>query len=665
MAGCTYTQKIKDGNTAYQQKQFAIATKFLKTEFNKSKSSSEKSQKAFMLGDSYKRLNQPENSAKWFMEAYNRGHGPDALKEYAYALKEQESYEEAAKAFEDLIVETGEPFIWQKEVAACRTAKSWKEAAAKNEYKIKSLEFNSANSDFAPAIYKDNQLVFSTDRTTSTGEEIYNWTGNDFMDLFVVGLDGGVPQNFSELLNSPYNEGTVTFNEDFSVIYFSRCGSGDKAVDDYCKLMVSRLENGQWSKPEVLSFVEDNVNYAHPLLTPDGKTIYFSTDHSDGYGGFDIYYSELTDEGWSLPENLGSRINTEGNEVYPFLDADTLYFSSDYHVGMGGMDIFKTYRGKGGRWAPLYNLKAPLNSGADDFGYVIKPLTEEEVKDSILQIGFFTSNRTGKGNEDIYEFKKVLLPPPPVVVPEVEEDTVEQVATTEPDAETAKEETYRYILVLTTFEKTFNQVDDPTSGVSGRRNVAGAKIQINGGSSPTTLTTDANGQIELDIELGKYYNFFGTKSGYLNNSTNFSSQNITKDPNRKIRKFRVELELFKDIRKKEITLENIYYNYNKWDIRPDAEPTLIELARLLRENPTIKIQLSSHTDCRGNDGYNQWLSQKRAESAVQYLTKLGIGFERLSPQGYGESRLAVTCACSSCSDAQHQTNRRTTFTILE
>jgi peptidoglycan-associated lipoprotein len=159
-------------------------------------------------------------------------------------------------------------------------------------------------------------------------------------------------------------------------------------------------------------------------------------------------------------------------------------------------------------------------------------------------------------------------------------------------------------------------------------------------------------------------NIFGSKSGYLNNSTNFSSRDIKEDSTKRTRRFKVELELNKEIKGKEFTLDNIYYDFNKYEIRADAQPTLDALARMLRENPDTKIQLSSHTDCVGNDTYNEWLSQKRAESAVNYLIEKGIDVDKLVAKGYGETRPTNTCSCSNCSKEEHQANRRTTFTIL-
>ena len=657
VASCTFTQKIKDGTTAYERKQYAVAIQMLPAEIQKADGIDEKSKLANMLANSYRVLNKPDDSKDWFLKSYELTGNPDALKNYAFALKELEKYGEAAKAFEDLIALTGDAFLWRKEVAACTQAQGWIDNAKdRSEYILEPARFNSSAMDYAPSMYKDGQIVFTSDRSTSSGEETYTWTGREFSDLFVVDADKGAVESFDAVFNTNYNDGTISFNADYTEAYFSRCGTGSSSgTTEYCKLMFSKFEDEKWSKPIPLTAIMiENTNYAQPTLSADGNILYFATDILDGYGGFDIYYSrKMSDGNWDLPENLGSQINTEGNELAPFLDVDTLYFSSDFHVGMGGLDVFKTFQSRSSRWSPLQNLKAPINSGSDDFGYVVD--YQSEKLDTVIQAGYFATNRDG--SDDIYKFSKVILPPVKVIPPPIEEviDTQEIVENTE----------FKYILEINTVETIYATPDDPSSGIVGKGNLPKTKVQISYGNDSKTIETDGNGFYELEISLDEFYNLFGSKGGYLNNSTSFSSRGITENPEKPVRRFKVTLELNKEIVGKEFTLENIYYDYNKFEIRSDAEPTLNQLATMLRENPQINIQLSSHTDCRGNDAYNTWLSQKRAESAVNYLISLGIDSDRLRAKGYGKSRLFIKCICTSCSDDEHQQNRRTTFTILE
>jgi outer membrane protein OmpA-like peptidoglycan-associated protein len=658
IAGCSYTQKIKDGTMAYERKQYAVAIKMLPNEFAKEEGLDERSKLAIMLANSYRVLNQPTQSKKWFLKSYELTGNPDALKNYAFALKELEEYPEASRAFEDLITATGDAFLWRKEVAACQQAQGWIDNAKKDsEYVLESSNFNSSKTDASPTIYKSGQVVFLSDRGTGgeKEEEIYQWTGENFMDLFVANPKNGKVEPFDKVFNSPYNEGTITFDKDFTEAFFTRCGSDDGGERQYCKIMYSQNVDNEWTKPVPMSNIMiEKTNYMHPTLSEDGKILYFATDILDGFGGFDIYYSNRTKEGWDLPNNLGSSINTEGYEVFPFIDNDTLYFASDFHVGMGGLDIFRTTKSRSGRWSPLQNLRSPINSGADDFGYIVD--YQSEKLDTVLQVGYFTSNR--EGNDDIYKYSKVLLPPKKIIPPPVEEivDTTE-IAGGEPE--------YRFILELNTIESIFEKIDDPSSGVIGKDRLPNTKVQISFGDQSLTIETDENGQYEMELTLNQFYNFFGSKGGYLNNSTTFSSQEITKDAERPNRRFKVDLELNKEIIGKEFTLENIYYDLARFEIRSDAEPTLNILSRMLQENPGLRIQLSSHTDCRGNNDYNEWLSQQRAESAVKHLIGKGIDADRLVAKGFGETRPSATCACTNCTEDEHQQNRRTTFTILE
>jgi outer membrane protein OmpA-like peptidoglycan-associated protein len=656
VVSCTYTQKIKDGTMAYERKQYAVAVQMLPAEIKKSENIEEQSKLAMMLADSYRILNKPKGAKEWFLKSYELSGNPDALKNYAFALKELEEYDAAAKAFEDLIFQTGDAFLWRKEVAACKQAQGWIDVAKeRSEIILKPADFNSKAMDFAPILYKNGQVVFTSDRMLDADAATYQWTGRSYSNLFIVG-DNCDAELFDKVFNSDYNDGTITFNKDYTEAYFSRCGEpNNDGQTDYCKLMYSKFEEGEWSKPVPMTEIMiENTNYAQPALSADGNTLYFATDITDGYGGFDIYFTrKLFDGTWDLPENLGSQINTEGNELFPYIDADTLFFASDFHVGMGGLDIFKTFQSRSGRWSPLQNLKAPINSGADDFGYIIDYQTER--LDTVLQVGYFVTNRNG--SDDIYEFSKIKLTPE-AIVPTLEEEVLDTKAIVDNTE-------IKYILEINTIETVYNTPDEPSSGILGKENLPNTSIVINDGQEKESIETNDEGFYEMEIYLGKVYDIYGSKGGYLNNSTSFSSIEIVEDPEKSIRRFKVTLELKKEIVGKEFTLDNIYYDLDKYEIRKDAEPTLNKLATILKENPTIKIQLNSHTDCQGNDTYNNWLSQKRAEEAVNYLISLGINVDRLQAKGYGESRPSIACVCSDCTKAQHQQNRRTTFIILE
>ncbi len=632
---------------AYERKQFAVAAKMLPGEIKKLDSRVEKGKLAYLLADAYIQLNRPSDAVEWYQTAYDYGYGVEALEGKAYTLKRMEQYEEAILAFRDLGFEIGSPYEYRREISACEVAQGWKDIE-RQEYRITNAAFNTGDADYAPVPYKDNTLVITSDRSTATGDETYNWTGNDFSDLFLVNLATGNVEPFEQAINTPDNEGTIAFNEDYSMMIFTRCTSPSEDKDAYCQLYVSERSGARWSTPRPLSFQDDNVNYMHPALSPDGSKLYFSANHPEGWGGYDIYVTTWLGDDWDVPRLLGRSVNTPGNEQFPTIDRDTLYFSSNRHNSMGGLDIFRSYEMTNGNWAPAFNLKPPVNSGADDFALLIdrsQPSTGD-----VIQRGYFSSSRySGSGRDDIYTVEKVILPPPP-----------------EPDEPEVTEEV-KPIVKLDVFvlEKIYQDPTDPNSRVLGRRPLPGASLDLEVGNTTDEVTVGEDGKYSIELEEGRVYEFLAKKEGYLNNDATFSSQGIAPSPDNPIQTYELEIELDKIFVDREIVLENIYYDFEKWDIRDDAEPTLNELTRNLRLNPEINIQLASHTDCRGNDRYNQQLSQRRAQSAVDYLIAQGIDENRLSAVGYGEEQPAVDCICARCSEDEHQSNRRTTFKIVE
>ncbi|MBK8042803.1 MAG: PD40 domain-containing protein [Haliscomenobacter sp.] len=270
----------------------------------------------------------------------------DALRELAFCQKRLERYEEAKETFKNLGIEIGSPYEYRREINTCDIAMGWKKIQTP-EFRVSLLEFNTQAAEYAPSLYNDKELVFTSDRSSSTGEGVYGWTGNKFSDLFVVNLENQTVRNFSQPWNSTDNEGAISFAANYQEAYFTRC-SGGKKEDAYCQIMVSTLRNNTWTAPKPLEFQEPNINYGHPSISADGKKLYFSCNHPDGWGGYDIYVSDRTEEGWSPPKVLSRTVNTIGNEQFPYIDGDTLYFSSDFHPGMGGLDVFRTYRMKSG-----------------------------------------------------------------------------------------------------------------------------------------------------------------------------------------------------------------------------------------------------------------------------------------------------------------------------
>jgi len=642
LGACTYTMKIQDGAMAVDRKQYAVAIKLLKKEYSEADTRIEKGKLAYLMGQSYDALHQGPDAISWYKIAYDNQYGVDALRDYAFALKQAEQYTEAARVFKELGLEIGSPYEYRKEIRACEVAAEWAQEK-RRAYEVEVLPFNAAAADYAPTLYGENELVITSDRSAATGDKTYNWTGQSFSDLFVVNLESSTVTPFPAGINSDDNEGSAAFSPDGKRLLFTRC-TAPKGEDAYCKIMLStKITDGTWGPVAPLPFQKAGINYMHPAMSADGQTLYFSADDPEGWGGFDLYASTYNNGNWQEPSLLSRAINTPNDEQFPFLDNDTLYFASAGHTGMGGLDVFRSNKLPSGNWAPPVNLKTPINSGSDDLGFVIDRRTPV-TRNSTLATGFFTTRRGEVGGDDIYRFYQVVLPPEPIpdVAPE-----------------------YRNLLDVYVVEKIFQEPGNPNSKVLGRRPLPGASLTIQVGKEERTVAVDEEGKVSLTLQDNTRYEFFASQTGYLNNDAVFSSFGLGKDPNRPEQLYELEIVLDKVFLNQEIVLENIYYDFDKFFIRDDAKPTLTALANILKKNPTINIQMGSHTDCRGGDTYNQELSQKRAQAAVDFLIQEGINASRLAAIGYGESQPEATCLCTRCTEEEHQQNRRTTFNIVE
>lgn len=636
---CSAPVTVRDGKTAFDRKQYHVSAALLEKEYSKADSRVKKGKIAWLIGMSYKHMSESAQSVRWFKIAYDNQFGVEALREYAFGLKQTEQYKEAESAFRTLGQETGSPFEYRKEITACQTAARWLELKDENKYRIKAAPFNTAQSEYAPFIAADGKIYFSADKTPGNKKGKYNWTGRSFSDIYVLQNASSAAVKLNENINTPANEGTLSISPSGNEMVFTRCYSPDN-TDQYCKLMLSELKDGEWTVARPLEFQQERINYMHPAFSDDGNLLYFSSNDPNGTGGFDLYFTQKTRNGWLDPQILPRNINTSGNERFPYAIADTLYFASDGLSGMGGLDIFKVYKSDKNSWTPPVNLQAPVNSGSDDFGFVTDRSFIPDEK--VFQKGYFSSNRPGgTGKDDIYEFRLVKV---------------------EPKAKpTPPGELFLDIFVL---EKIRKDPSDPNSQVIARKPLSNAKLVATGKEEKQNFDISSGQAVSIKLKPGSSYKFTAMSDGYLTGTAEFSTSGISPVPGEDQR-FELEIVLDKIFRNKEIVLENIYYDFDKWEIRSDAVPALNKLVSLLLSNPEIKIQLGSHTDCRGTGAYNQTLSQKRAQSVVDYLISQKIAPERLSAVGYGESKPAVNCDCNKCTEEEYQANRRTTFTILE
>ena len=475
-------------------------------------------------------------------------------------------------------------------------------------------------------------IYFTSSRDDAAGNKTHGATGQNFTDIFESRLDKKSKWSTPvpvERINSEFEDGTPSVSSDYREIYFTRCEAGKRETKG-CVIMYSKLSGDSWSEPVNLNILADTLVAAHPALSPDGSTLYFVSEMAGGFGLKDIYSVTRSGNGdsWSTPRNLGPDINTSGDELFPFMrDDGSLYFASDGHIGMGGLDIFKAVPQPDGSWM-IQNMKSPVNSFADDFGIIFE--TENEK-------GVFSSTRKGRGNDELYSFEMQPL---------------------------------RFNIT--------GLVKDEKTGAP----IQGSVIQlIASDGSNLQAETGAAGDFKFALKQDVDYIFLASKRGYLN-----GKEKETTKGQEKSRDFMVSILL--TAIDKPIELPNIFYDFGKWDLRPESMVSLDKLVETLNDNPNITIELMSHTDSRDTEEYNQDLSQKRAQSVVQYLIEKGIEAERLSARGYGESGPKVVDALLSeqytflksgtslteqyintlsgeeQKEIAHQVNRRTEFRVL-
>lgn len=625
ISSCTFTKKIKDGTMAFELKQYAVAVEMLEEEFISANDERSKARIAYTIGESYWEMGEIEQALPWYSKAISNQYGPKAIEKKAFTLKQLERYKEAASIFQSLLQESPQTQLYRKELAICKLSADWI-LSKRKKFEVERAFFNSRQSDYAPA-YRDNQhIFFSSDRESSNSSVSYNWTGRSFSDIYMYNTLTGAVSHFDPVINTNNNEGTLCFSGDGSRVYFTRCFN-ESEYDDFCKIMYSEFVDGVWTLPRKLPFVQEGINYGHPFWSDEQNVLFFSSEQQIGFGGFDIYFSKLDTSGiWSEPRVLNEVINTIGDEKFPSLKGDTLFFASDGHLGMGGLDIFYTYIDKNGNWTSAQNMKSPINSGADDFAIVF-----ENYGDGYNDAGYFSSSRNG--SDDIYTFSRATFKEEVEIIVEKE--------ITDADRQ------LKLAITILAEDDFGNKSPFPQ-----------AKLMINGKSKKL----NNKGFIFQDIDPGDY-NIQISNKGYFSVKQILETSYRDVPANEKEFTYNKTIILKPIIENKEIVLENIFYDFNKSFIREDAKPSLIELASLLKENPEISIELSSHTDCRGPDGYNQTLSQDRAQAAVDYIVNLGIENARIAAKGYGESTPKATCSCDDCSEDEHQLNRRTSFKI--
>jgi peptidoglycan-associated lipoprotein len=500
------------------------------------------------------------------------------------------------------------------------------------------LDLNTAMGDNFPAIMKQNEeekyLVFTSSRPQSKDNEIFEAYNEGFSDLWLAKIEDdttfGPAENMGKKINKKYNEGNPTFTPDGMTMYFSVCNSGKLGYG--CSIYEAKYDplKKAWGKPKVVESLRGQKEQivdsrgkikkvptydVHPMLTADGNTMFFVSDREGGSGRLDIWYATFEGDKWGDPQNAGQRVNTPFDDISPFpgRDGNTLYFSSNGRVGYGGFDLYQSTGGMG-NWSDPANMGSPVNSTYDDLSGI---WSEDDSS------AYFSSNRPGcTGRDDIYWSKKKSPPPCQFAIHGLVVDKVTKMAVP--------------FATVILFEKDFE----------------GALVPID------TFRTDQGSKYNFELECDKDYVVIGNAPEYLAQREDFTTKG-TKEPTDLEMNLNVELERI--VIDFAYGLNNIYYDFNKSDLRDKSKEELNRLISLLNENPNITIQLGSHTDTNGSETYNKNLSENRAKEAVKYLQASGIDGARLSWFGFGESEPVFA---PEKSDEEEQANRRTEFRIL-
>ena len=563
------------------------------------------------LADTYFNMFNTTEAARWYAKATEKPQDAETYYRYAQMLKSSGKYEESNKQmqkFAALAPNDQRAIAFKKDPNYIP-----KLLDKKKKYDVKSLEISSDKSDFGAVLY-DNQLYFTSARTGSSKE--YGWNKEPFLDIYKAdyNIDGTITNaNTVSELNSKYHDGPLTIGTDGTTVYFSsdsfKEASFEKDKKNKLKLsrnnlFVSTKDNGKWGKIISLPFNSSEYSTSNPSLSRDGKTLYFSSDMPGTIGGVDIWKVAVNADGsFGTPENLGSKVNSEGNESFPFIadDNNTLYFASSGKQGMGGLDVFQIDLSKG---EEAVNLGKPVNTEQDDFGFTFN---------KSKNLGFFASNRNG--NDDIFGATPIC--------------GVE-------------------VLTKVTNAKTGEILANASvSIVDEKRNVIATK------------TTNEKGEVSYDVECEKSYSIQASKDGFEG-----SSFGVAKTKGGQVKVDAALQPIDAIVTETEIVLSPIFFEYNKSNITQEGAFELDKLVQVMKSNDKLVILAKSHTDSRGSDAYNLSLSDRRAKATVQYVISKGIAKDRISGKGMGEIEPKVDCK-EACTEEQHPQNRRSEFLIVK
>lgn len=626
--------KLSEADAQYARGEYFDASNTYRKIYNKLTKREERplrGEVAFKMGECYRRLNMSARAAAAYQNAI-RYQYPDSMAIFymAQAQQAEGKYAQAIKNYEEFLEKKPKFRLAEDGVRGCRNALKLRENPTR--YIVRNAKlFNSRRADFCPQFLDGNfdQLYFTSSTEKATGTKKSEITGTKQCDVFFSKLDEAGnwqrPEPVEGELNTEFDEGATAFSPDGSTMYLARARREPNSGTSV-EIYTSQRSEAKWSAPVKYEITADTLSvYGDPAISPDGTYLYFSSDMPGGYGGKDIWRINLKERVGTL-ENLGDVINTAGDERFPYIRTDSvMYFSSNGHPGMGGLDIFKATKTPSGGWN-VENMGVPMNSPGDDFGITFGK----------GESGFFSSNRNdARGYDHIYSFVK-------------------------PD------------LKITISGYVLDRDEEP---------VPNAVIRIvgNDGSNQKAVGKD-DGTFQFNLQRGVKYVMMAGAKGYLNGKQEFESDTLEQDA-----EYGVDF-ILAAMHKPQV-VENIFYDFDKATLRPESKKALDEMAQMLKDNPHVAIEMASHTDRKGSDKYNEGLSQRRAQSVVDYLVSAGVERERLQPHGYGESspktvtkRIArlypqfkegdvlneefINGLSPEDQDAADQINRRTEFQVL-
>jgi len=591
LIACSSQSKLeKKADDAFQRGEFFSASILYENAIEKTKNEVKLSERLFKAAECYRIMNSPKKAAKYYQKSIRKKNKNPLLFYYLAESKLKLGlYDDALTYFQQYKGLVPNDKRADTSILSCSKAKDW--TANPNRYIVEPMKaINSKENEFCPAYANDDYTLvyFTSSRESENSKKVNPSSGMIYTDIFSVKQDrtgkwGDILPLEDTTINSSFDDGIPSFSKDKNTMYFTSC-KREQGKNLGCQIVESQSRGGEWIKSTKLRILADSISVGHPSISANGLQLYFSASLKGGFGKNDIWFCERTSvtEAWSKPKNLGPSINSDGEDVFPYIREDgNLYFSTDSRVGMGGLDIYRAIRNEEGFWI-VDNLKSPINSSADDFGIVFQGKKEK---------GLFSSSREGgKGGDDIYSFE----------LPELE------------------------------FWAQGLLIDK-----NSKRPVKETMVTLFGSDgSVNEIKGHSDGTFKFKLKQYTDYLILASANNYLKKKIKISTNNLTEN-----KTFELKIELIS--MSEPVEIPNIFYDFGKWDLNETSKSALIELMKLLEDNPNITIELGSHTDMVGDSIKNMDLSMKRAKSIINYLNEKGYDPDRLIAKGYGESKPVI------------------------